>query len=100
MGRDINSVQSLVRRHEAFENELVALEGQLQVLLDDSARLQREYPGENAEHIGQQQRAVMEHWNALEAKTLKRHEILKAAYELQRFLATVSFLIISWIFYT
>lgn len=45
LGRDLNAVQSLMRKHEAFENELVALEGQLQVLLDDSARLCAEYPG-------------------------------------------------------
>ncbi len=31
LGRDINTVQSLLRKHEAFENELAALEAQLQV---------------------------------------------------------------------
>ncbi len=47
VGRDTKSVQSLIRKHEAFENDLVALEAQLQVLLDDSAALQDKYPGEN-----------------------------------------------------
>jgi hypothetical protein len=45
VGRDTKSVQSLIRKHEAFENDLVALEAQLQVLLDDSAALQDKYPG-------------------------------------------------------
>ena len=31
LGRDVNSVQSLIRKHEGFENDLVALEAQLQV---------------------------------------------------------------------
>jgi hypothetical protein len=47
VGRDTKSVQSLIRKHEAFENDLVALEAQLQVLLDDSAALQDKYPGKN-----------------------------------------------------
>ena len=55
VGRDLPSVQSLLRKHEGFENDLVALESQLQVLIDDSARLQNEYPGGNAQHILKQQ---------------------------------------------
>lgn len=31
LGRDVHSVQSLLRKHEGFENDLVALEAQLQV---------------------------------------------------------------------
>lgn len=31
LGRDVQSVQSLLRKHEGFENDLVALEAQLQV---------------------------------------------------------------------
>jgi spectrin beta len=31
LGRDLNSVLALIRRHEGFENDLVALEAQLQV---------------------------------------------------------------------
>ena len=31
LGKDVNSVQSLLRKHEGFENDLVALEAQLQV---------------------------------------------------------------------
>ena len=31
LGRDLNSVLGLIRRHESFETDLVALEAQLQV---------------------------------------------------------------------
>jgi spectrin beta len=50
VGRDTKSVQSLIRKHEAFENDLVALEAQLQVLIDDSAALQEKYPGQSVLH--------------------------------------------------
>ncbi|XP_042865885.1 spectrin beta chain, non-erythrocytic 5-like isoform X7 [Penaeus japonicus] len=87
LGRDVNSVQSLLRKHEGFENDLVALEAQLQVLVDDSARLQAAYPGSNAEHIAEQQRLVIDNWNTLQEKASRRKEELHAAADLQRFLA-------------
>lgn len=31
LGRDLNAVMGLIRRHESFETDLVALEAQLQV---------------------------------------------------------------------
>lgn len=34
LGRDLNSVLTLIRKHEGFENDLVALEAQLQVSYD------------------------------------------------------------------
>lgn len=36
LGRDLNSALSLLRKHEAFENELVVLEAQLQVTYSSS----------------------------------------------------------------
>lgn len=33
MGKDLNSALALQRKHEGFENDLVALEAQLQVLI-------------------------------------------------------------------
>lgn len=38
LGRDLNSVLALIKRHEGFENDLVALEAQLQVLVEDGVR--------------------------------------------------------------
>ena len=89
LGRDLHSVQSLIRRHEVFENDLVALETQLQILVDDSVKLQAAYPGGNAEHILEQQKIVVEHWNGLQEKVSFRKEQLQAAYQLQRFIASV-----------
>ncbi|GFT80923.1 spectrin beta chain, non-erythrocytic 5 [Nephila pilipes] len=89
LGRDLNSVQNLIRKHEGFENDLVALEAQLQILVDDSARLQASYPGGNADHILEQQNIVIENWNTLQEKAAERKIKLQASNQLQRFLASV-----------
>ncbi|XP_035225862.1 spectrin beta chain, non-erythrocytic 1-like isoform X1 [Stegodyphus dumicola] len=89
LGRDLNSVQNLIRKHEGFENDLVALEAQLQILVDDSARLQGAYPGGNADHILEQQNIVIENWNTLQERAAQRKIELQASYQLQRFLSSV-----------
>ena len=48
LGKDINSVQSLIRKHEIFENDLLAMEGQLQSLVNEATSLQEKYPGGTA----------------------------------------------------
>ena len=89
VGRDLQSVQSLLRKHEGYENDLVALEAQLQILIDDSARLQREYPGGNAEHILKQQEIVVQHWNNLQDRASLRKAHLQSSFSLQKFIASV-----------
>nr|XP_002732400.1 PREDICTED: spectrin beta chain, non-erythrocytic 5-like [Saccoglossus kowalevskii] len=96
LGRDLNTVQELIRKHEAYENDLVALEGQLQVLLDDSARLQQAFPGETADQIAEQQEAVVANWNELQDKTSQRKDMLNSSLDFQKFLATSRDLI-AWI---
>ncbi|KAJ8678764.1 hypothetical protein QAD02_014551 [Eretmocerus hayati] len=89
LGRDLNSVLALIRRHEGFENDLVALEAQLQVLVEDSARLQSLYPGNNAVHINQQQKIVLANWDELKEQSAHRRDQLQASCDLQRFLTQV-----------
>ncbi|RXG57046.1 Spectrin beta chain, non-erythrocytic 5 [Armadillidium vulgare] len=87
LGRDVNSVQSLIRKHEGFENDLVALEAQLQVLVDDAAQLQQKYPGSNTEHIEEQQTLVVNNWNTLQEKAIQRRNDLQEAQKFQKFMA-------------
>ncbi|XP_057323872.1 spectrin beta chain, non-erythrocytic 1 isoform X4 [Microplitis mediator] len=86
LGRDLNSVLALIRRHEGFENDLVALEAQLQVLVEDASRLKILYPGNNASHIDQQQQIVLANWEELKEKSANRRDELQASCDLQRFL--------------
>lgn len=89
LGRDLNSVLALIRRHEGFDNDLFALQAQLQVLIDDAARLQALYPGNNATRIDQQQQIVLANWEELKEKSAHRKDLLHASCDLQRFLTQV-----------
>jgi Spectrin repeat. len=89
LGKDSNSVLGLIRKHEGFENDLVALEAQLQVLVEDAVRLQALYPGHNATHIAQQQAVVVSSWSALQERSAQRKEALQASCDLHKFLAQV-----------
>lgn len=114
LGRDLNSALSLLRKHEGFENDLVALEAQLQVnflyfvkyqcdinfripaqvLVEDSARLQKKYPT-NAASIAQQQDNVIAEWEKLKERSALRSDQLAASCDLQSFLTQVRDLM-SW----
>ncbi|XP_058129165.1 spectrin beta chain, non-erythrocytic 1 [Anopheles coustani] len=95
LGKDLNSALALARKHEAFENELVPLEAQLQVLVDDSLRLQTKYPGDNAKAIAAEQENVIQCWNVLKEKSALRNDQLHASCDLQHFLTQVRDLM-SW----
>lgn len=89
MGKDLNSALALYRKHEGFENDLVALEAQLQVLVEDSVKLQAKYPGDNASAIAQQQTTVVDAWNNLKENSAQRSDQLAASCDLQNFLTQV-----------
>ncbi|XP_053955094.1 spectrin beta chain, non-erythrocytic 5 isoform X2 [Anastrepha ludens] len=94
LGKDLNSALALLRKHEGFENDLVALEAQLQVLVEDSVRLQAKYPS-NAAAIAQQQDKVVAAWNDLKERSGARSDRLAASSDLQSFLTDVRD-IMSW----
>lgn len=87
--KDLNAALTLLRRHEGLENDLLALEAQLQLLSEDAARLQVQYPGSNAAHIAKQQKELDKGWEALRKAAAERRECLHAACDLHRFLVQV-----------
>ena len=87
VGRDLKSVQSYMKRHEGFENDLIPLEAQLQVLVDDSSRLKSIYGGASADDIEHQQATVMENWNILKAKSVLRKRNLEATLKFYWFMS-------------
>lgn len=88
LARDLNSAVSLLRRHEGFENDLVALEVQLQLLIDDAQQLQVKYP-KNAAQILQRQDQVVAAWNELSKRASFRRDQLQASCDLQKFISQV-----------
>ena len=57
---------------------------QIQVLVDDSNRLQETYPGENAEQIETLQATVIDNWGILQDRAAARKDELLAALDLHR----------------
>ncbi|KAL1509008.1 hypothetical protein ABEB36_003816 [Hypothenemus hampei] len=92
LGRDQNSAMAFYRKHEAFENELVVLEAQLQVLVEEGSKLQNRYPT-NRNKLQQLSTFVVEAWNGLKERADLRKDQLQASVDLQKFLAQVRDLI-------
>lgn len=88
LGRDLNSALSLLRKQEAFENELMVLADQLQQLVDDASRLQVTYPS-NKKNIQERQGLVVTAWQGLKERADLRKDHLQASVDLQKFLAQV-----------
>ena len=88
-GRDCQSTQNLIRNHDVFENDLVALEAQLQILINDSVKLKAAYPGGNAKQITEKLKSVLDYWEKLKDSSLFRRQKLCDTYEFYRFVSIV-----------
>ncbi|XP_071961269.1 spectrin beta chain, non-erythrocytic 1-like [Antedon mediterranea] len=86
-GKDLKTVQLLLRKHNTFESDLVALDSKFHSLLDDATHLQHNYPGSNAEQIAATEKVMVENWNSLKDKTLNRKDKLQHSLDYQRFLS-------------
>uniref|UniRef100_A0A672PZT3 Spectrin beta chain n=1 Tax=Sinocyclocheilus grahami TaxID=75366 RepID=A0A672PZT3_SINGR len=88
LGRDLNTVQHLLRQHTAYEHDVQALSGQVRVtqVQDDAARLQKAYAGEKADDIHRHERAVTEAWEGLQSATQARRLLLLDTVEKFRYL--------------
>ncbi|KAL4703864.1 hypothetical protein ACJJTC_010798 [Scirpophaga incertulas] len=75
--------------------DLLDLDAQIQVLQEEGSRLSKLYPGNNAQQIALQQRALQEAWAALQAAADERRRAIDAQAALQRFLQQAR-AVISW----
>ncbi|XP_027197243.2 spectrin beta chain, non-erythrocytic 5 kst [Dermatophagoides pteronyssinus] len=88
-GRDCQTTQNLIRNHDVFENDLVALEAQLQILINDSVKLKQAYPGGNAKQIGEKLKSVLDYWEKLKDLSTFRRQKLCDTYEFYQFVSIV-----------
>lgn len=88
--RDLAHATALLRNHDTVENDLVAIDAQMQVLQEEGARLQKLYPGGNVTQIELQQRALAEAWTALRQAADERRHALHQHLQLHHFLTQVS----------
>ena len=66
-GRDLASVNALLRKHEALERDLAALEDKVIVLGAESDRLQECHP-DSSENIASKQEELVTAWESLRKK--------------------------------
>ncbi|XP_014671015.1 PREDICTED: spectrin beta chain, non-erythrocytic 5-like [Priapulus caudatus] len=71
LGRDIHSVQRLMKAHELFQNDLIAIEHQLRDLVNDCEHLCVGHP-EAADELHGLQAMVIQRWNELEDEAAYR----------------------------
>lgn len=82
----MNNVQALQRKHEGTERDLAALEGKMQQLEKEAARLKETHP-DRTDAIEDKMRDTRGQWEALKRKAQARKEGLDRSYQLHRFLA-------------
>ncbi|XP_072344928.1 spectrin alpha chain, non-erythrocytic 1 isoform X1 [Scyliorhinus torazame] len=85
-GRDLASVQTLLRKHEGLERDLAALEDKVKALTSEADRLQQSHP-QNAVQIQVKQEELIQNWERIRTLAAQRHTRLDDSYRLQRFLA-------------
>lgn len=85
-GRDLTSVQALQRKHDGTERDLAALEGKVESLGQETARLKQLHP-DRADAIAAKHDEVLGIWAALKAKAAARKANLDRSYALHRFYA-------------
>ncbi|XP_039761830.1 spectrin beta chain, non-erythrocytic 5 isoform X2 [Pararge aegeria] len=87
--RDLRAATALLRDHDTAENDLVAIDAQMQVLQEEGARLQKLCPGGNEQQIAIRQRALSEAWTALRSAADERRRLLHQHLKLHQFFTEV-----------
>ncbi|XP_023696436.2 spectrin alpha chain, non-erythrocytic 1 isoform X2 [Paramormyrops kingsleyae] len=85
-GRDLASVQALLRKHEGLERDLAALEDKVNTLGTEAERLQQSHP-QNATQIHLKRDELIANWEQIRTLAAERHAHLNDSYRLQRFTA-------------
>ncbi|CAB1318921.1 unnamed protein product [Coregonus sp. 'balchen'] len=83
-GRDLASVQALLRKHEGLERDLAALEDKVNTLGGEAERLQQTHP-QNASQIHMKRDELITNWEQIRTLAAERHARLNDSYRLQRY---------------
>lgn len=83
-GLDLESIQALVRKHNTFESELVAIKEQVEIIEQEAEKLIELYP-DAEDHIAVKREDSQGAWEDLRAKSQQRKENLEQAEQLQTY---------------
>ncbi|KRT86320.1 hypothetical protein AMK59_2292 [Oryctes borbonicus] len=83
-GLDLESIQALVRKHNTFESELVAIKEQVEAIEQEAEKLIELYP-DAEDHIAVKREDSQTAWEDLRSKSHQRRENLEQAEQLQTY---------------
>lgn len=86
VGRDAQSVAQLQRRHALFEeNDLITLEGRVNQVQEEAAKLHALYAGDRAKEIKDREQEVINEWHNLQRQVDSRRRQLNDINDLYKF---------------
>lgn len=85
LGRDAGTVSALQRKHQNFIQDLVTLYSQVQLIQEESAKLQASYAGEKAKEITNREQEVLHAWANLQGLCESRKQKLSDTGDLFKF---------------
>ncbi|XP_009997918.1 PREDICTED: spectrin beta chain, non-erythrocytic 5 [Chaetura pelagica] len=83
-GKDVESVENLIRRHEEMEREISVIKSKMEPLELESFRLSTRNPSIN-DKLTTKQQEMKNNWLRLQGQAKQRKEKLAASYQLQKF---------------
>uniref|UniRef100_A0A8C0U202 Spectrin beta, non-erythrocytic 5 n=1 Tax=Cyanistes caeruleus TaxID=156563 RepID=A0A8C0U202_CYACU len=83
-GKDVESVENLIRRHEEMEREISVIKSKMEPLEVESFRLSTRNPSIN-DKLTMKQQEMKNNWLRLQGQAKQRKEKLAASYQLQKF---------------
>ncbi|NWS72003.1 SPTN5 protein, partial [Crotophaga sulcirostris] len=84
-GKDVESVENLIRRHEEMEREISVIKSKMEPLELESFRLSTRNPSIN-DKLTRKQQEMKNNWLRLQGQAKQRKEKLAASYQLQKFI--------------
>nr|XP_022910961.1 spectrin beta chain, non-erythrocytic 5 isoform X3 [Onthophagus taurus] len=84
LGRDLNGVEVLQRKHETLETEMSTIKNKIKEHERDAQNLKIKYP-DHGRHIQAKIIDLHNQWDELTEMAKKRNKSLSAAYEVQKF---------------
>ncbi|XP_051647894.1 spectrin beta chain, non-erythrocytic 5 isoform X2 [Manacus candei] len=83
-GKDVESVENLIRRHEEMEREISVIKSKMETLELESFHLSTRNPSIN-DKLTMKQQEMKNNWLRLQGQAKQRKEKLAASYQLQKF---------------
>nr|XP_034958782.1 spectrin beta chain, non-erythrocytic 5-like [Zootoca vivipara]XP_034958783.1 spectrin beta chain, non-erythrocytic 5-like [Zootoca vivipara] len=84
-GKDMESVENLIRKHEEMERETGVIQSKIEALELESFPLCKRNPSSITDKLTMKQKEMKNNWLRLQGQTKQRGEKLAASYQLQKF---------------